>query len=563
MKKQLNGAQILIEALIEQGADTIFGYPGGSVLNIYDALYENRDRIRHIITSHEQGAAHAADGYARSSGRTGVVLATSGPGATNLVTGIATAYMDSVPMVAITGNVPLSLIGRDSFQEIDICGITMPITKHNYIVKDAAELAATVREAFTIASSGRPGPVLIDIPKDITAQVVEYEPAGKFRLRENPSASAGDIETAARMISQSSRPLIFAGGGVVWSNATKELKALSERIDAPVALSFMGLGAIPAEDEANLGMIGMHGTPVSNRACYECDLLITVGARFSDRVSGNRVKFAPSAKIIHIDLDASEHGKNVRVDLPITGGAADTMQRLTEAVGQRSNSEWRQRLSEYKKAHPVPVPPENGCVEPRHLLRALSEMAGKDAIIVTDVGQHQMFTAQHYSFSTPRSFISSGGLGTMGYGLGAAIGAKVANPDRTVILVTGDGSFHMNMNEMAAAVSECLGIVVLVMNNGVLGMVRQWQRLFYKGRYSCTSIERKTDFSLLAQAFGAQGLRMETRTQMRPVIEQAIQAAQNGPVIVDCVIHRDDHVFPIIPPNGEATDIILSEEEAL
>lgn len=360
----MTGAQILIETLIEQGVDTIFGYPGGSVLNIYDALYENKDRIRHVITSHEQGAAHAADGYARSSGKTGVVLATSGPGATNLVTGIATAYMDSVPMVAITGNVAMSLIGRDSFQEIDICGITMPITKHNYIVKDAATLAQTVREAFTIASSGRPGPVLIDIPKDITAQTVPYEPAGKFALRPTPVPNADCIEKAARMISESSRPLIMAGGGVVWGNATDELRAFAERIDSPVVLSAMGLGALPASSELNLGMIGMHGTPVSNRACYECDLLIAIGARFSDRVSGNRTRFAPNAKIIHIDLDVSEHGKNIRVDLPVTGGAAVTMALLTEALPRLEHREWIQHLSAYGQEHPVPVPPKTAASIP-------------------------------------------------------------------------------------------------------------------------------------------------------------------------------------------------------
>lgn len=555
MKK--TGAQILIETLVEQGVEVIFGYPGGTVLNIYDALYEYSNKIRHVLTSHEQGAAHAADGYARSSGKTGVVIATSGPGATNLVTGIAAAYMDSVPVVAITGNVALPLIGRDSFQEIDITGITMPITKHNYIVKDITQLAHVVREAFIIANSGRPGPVLIDIPKDITAQSTEYIPQGKFTIRPTTPPDPEQIREAARMIAAADKPLIYAGGGVLSAQATEELAAFADKINSPVSLSAMGLTALPASYPRNLGMIGMHGSPVSNKASAECDLLIAIGARFSDRVSGDRKRFAPNAKIIHIDIDPSEHKKNVRVDLSIAADAKAALAALIGQTAKKYNDEWNHRLMEYRAQNAMPTSWGENEVNARDVISAIAKQAGEDAIIVTDVGQHQMLTTQYYPFSKPHSLLSSLGLGAMGYGLGAAIGAKVANPDRTVVLITGDGSFHMNMNEMACAVSENLAIVVVVMNNSVLGMVRQWQRLFYGERYSATNINRQTDFGKLAEAFGAKGFSITEKDQISPVLKEAI--ACGGPCIVDCVVSKDDYVFPIIPPNGTSDDIIFCE----
>ena len=526
---ELTGAQILIETLIEQGVDVVFGYPGGSVLNIYDALYEYRRKIKHVLTSHEQGAAHAADGYARTTGKTGICIATSGPGATNLVTGIATAHMDSVPMIAITGNVSSGLIGRDSFQEIDITGITMPVTKHNYMVKDVTQLADTVREAFVIANSGRPGPVLIDIPKDVTSMKTEFIPGKPFQVREAPISPTidEDIENAAKMINESSRPLIFAGGGILISGATDKLKAFADKLNAPVSLSLMGISALPSGDPRNLGMIGMHGTPVSNKADDECDLLIAVGVRFSDRVAGDRKKFVPGAKIIHIDIDPSEQEKNVRSDLSIIGDAKEVLGRLTAAIAPGSCGEWMDGLIRYREETPMPP----GCpeeVNTRDILIELNRLAGDDAIIVTDVGQHQMLTAQYYNFTKPRSLVTSGGLGTMGYGLGAAIGAKTGNPDRRVILVTGDGSFHMNMNEMACAVSENIPIIVLVMNNHVLGMVRQWQRLFYGCRYSSTTINRRTDLVQLAHAFGAHGFTIKSSDEVKPVLKSAL--ALNAPL---------------------------------
>ncbi len=554
---KMTGAQILIETLIEQGVEVIFGFPGGAVLNIYDALYKNRHRIRHVLTSHEQGAAHAADGYARVTGKPGVVFATSGPGATNLVTGIATAYMDSVPMVAITGNVPLDLIGRDSFQEIDIAGITMPITKHNYIVNDVNKLEDIVREAFCIAKSGRPGPVLIDIPKDITAKQAEFKPAGPVPLRQFPRPAAEKIKQAARMIEAAKRPLVYAGGGVVLSGAAGELEAFLERVNAPAALSLMGITALPYDCPKNLGLIGMHGTPVANKATADCDLLITIGARFSDRVAGDRNGFAGGAKIIHIDADASEHGKNVRVDLPILGDAKETLRLLLAEVGQQQHKEWLHTLLEYKVHNPMAQPMDGQKLNIRDVLSEISAVVGEDAIIVTDVGQHQMITAQYYKFKKSGSFLSSGGLGTMGYGMGAAIGAKIAAPDRPVVLVTGDGCFHMNMNELACAVSENLPILIVVMNNGVLGMVRQWQRLFYNGRYANTTLHRRTDFVKVAEALGAAGYTLKRKDRIRPVLQQAF--AQGKPCVVDCVVDKDDSVFPLIPPGGSGKDMIFCD----
>lgn len=549
-----NGAQILVQALLDQGVDTIFGYPGGSVLNIYDALYEKADELRHVLTSHEQGAAHAADGYARSTGKTGVCLATSGPGATNLVTGIATAYMDSIPFVAITGNVASDLIGRDSFQEIDIAGITMPITKHNFIVHDVKDLAYTVRLAFEIANSNRPGPVLIDIPKDITAAKCEYEKLPKFEKRALPAYKKESMEAAIAAIKEAKRPLLYTGGGIISADACEELMEYSKKTQTPICCSAMGLSSVPYDYELYLGMIGMHGTPVSNHASLNADLVIAIGARFSDRVAGNRKKFANAAKIIHIDIDASEISKNVSSDIAVIGDAKDILRHLIDQVEATKHSEWKDKLMQFKEQKDLPTPQEGDQVDPRDFIETLHQMLGEDAIIVTDVGQHQMITAQYYKFSKPRSFVSSCGLGTMGFGMGAAIGAKIAHPNRPVVMITGDGSFHMNMNEMAVAVSEGLPIIVLIFNNSVLGMVRQWQTLFYEKRYSQTNINRATDFVKLAEAFGANGYRIQYRSEIEAVMKAAM--ASQKPCIIDCIIDKDDSVYPIIPPGKAADEII-------
>jgi len=550
----LNGSQILIQSLIDQGVDTIFGYPGGSVLNIYDALYDKKDEIKHVLTSHEQGAAHAADGYARSTGKTGVCLATSGPGATNLVTGIATAYMDSVPLVAITGNVASDFIGRDSFQEVDIAGITMPITKHNFIVHDVKELASTVQLAFEIANSNRPGPVLIDIPKDITAAVCEYEKMPRFEKRPVSAPSQEQLDQALAAIKRAKRPLIYAGGGVISANACEELLVYSKKTQTPICCSAMGLSSVPYDYELYLGMIGMHGTPVANYATLNADLVIAIGARFSDRVAGNRKKFAKDAQIIHIDIDASEISKNVSCDMALVGDAKQILDCFNKALDDQNHEEWCKTLIDFRTKIGLKKPSEGDKVDPRDFIYTLHKLLGDDAIIVTDVGQHQMITAQYYQYSKPRSFISSCGLGTMGYGMGAAIGVKTAHPDRPVVLITGDGSFHMNMNEMACAVSQNLPLVVLVFNNSVLGMVRQWQTLFYKKRYSETSINRQTDFVKLAEAFGAKGYRIVLRSEIEPVMKEALECGK--PCIIDCIIDPDDSVYPIIPPGKGADDII-------
>lgn len=552
---KMNGSQILIQALIDQGVDTIFGYPGGSVLNIYDALYERSEDIRHIVSSHEQGAAHAADGYARSTGKTGVCLATSGPGATNLVTGIATAYMDSIPLIAITGNVSNDLLGRDSFQEVNIAGITMPITKHNFIVQHVDDLAAIVRKAFVIANSGRKGPVLIDIPKDVTAAVTEYVKLPRYRIRKLPKVDDEIFEQALEEIMKAKRPMIYAGGGVLSSNATKELLKFSKHMDIPISCSMMGLSSVPYDYDLYLGMIGMHGTPVSNYATLNTDLIIAIGARFSDRVAGNREEFGKNAKIIHFDIDASEISKNVATDISIVGDAKYILKKMIQRMPETKHKEWTDTLKDFKTKVGLPTPKEGDGVDPRDLATTLHKIVGEDAIIVTDVGQHQMIMAQYYQFSRPRSFISSCGLGTMGFGMGAAIGTKVANPNRPVVLVTGDGSFHMNMNEMAAAVSENIPIVVLIFNNTVLGMVRQWQTLFYDHRYSNTTIDRKTDYVKLAEAFGAKGFRIHNRYEIEDVMKEAIRS--KVPCIVDCMIDKDDCVYPIIPPGKSGKDIIL------
>ncbi|WP_143404351.1 biosynthetic-type acetolactate synthase large subunit [Merdibacter massiliensis] len=552
---KMNGSQILIQALIDQGVDTIFGYPGGSVLNIYDALYERQNDIRHILTSHEQGAAHAADGYARSTGKTGVCLATSGPGATNLVTGIATAYMDSVPVVAITGNVSNDLLGRDSFQEVNIAGITMPITKHNFIVQHVDDLAATVRKAFIIANSGRKGPVLIDIPKDVTAAVTEYVPLPKYRIRKLPKVDETEFANAMDVIKQAKRPLIYAGGGIISAHAERELLKFSKLMDIPICTSVMGLSSVPYDYDLYLGMVGMHGTPVSNYATLNADLIIAIGARFSDRVAGNREEFGKNAKIIHFDIDASEISKNVHSDISIVGDARYILKHMLAVMPEVKHEEWTKTLKDFKTKLGLPKPKPGDAVDPRDLALSLHKIVGEDAFIVTDVGQHQMIMAQYYQFSRPRSFISSCGLGTMGFGMGAAIGTKIANPNRPVILVTGDGSFHMNMNEMATAVSQKLPIIVLIFNNHVLGMVRQWQTLFYEHRYSQTSIDRKTDYVKLAEAFGGKGFQIKTRQDIEPVMREAL--ACKVPCIIDCWIDKDDCVYPIIPPGKSAKDIIF------
>ncbi|MFV0351154.1 MAG: biosynthetic-type acetolactate synthase large subunit [Oscillospiraceae bacterium] len=551
---KLTGAQILVQSLLEQGVDVLFGYPGGSVINIYDALDEQRDKVRHILVSHEQGASHAADGYARSTGKTGVALATSGPGATNLVTGIATAYLDSVPMVAITGNVTRPLLGRDSFQEVDIVGVTVPVTKHNFFVNDIDQLADTVKKAFVIANSGRPGPVLIDIPKDITIQSAEYVPAGKFEERPLLQPEETALRDAAQLIEESKKPFIYFGGGIVSSNANDALLRLAKKMSAPMASTAMARACVRYDEPLYLGMMGMHGTPVSNYAAAECDLLICVGARFSDRATGDKNKFASHSKIIHIDIDVTELGKNIPTFLDVVGDARLALEALEQCVAQQDHSAWLQEIKQFAIEHPMPKEDDGDIANPQDVLDAIYDVFGEEAIIVTDVGQHQMITAQHYKFTQPRSFLSSCGLGTMGYGMGAANGAKVAHPERPVVLVTGDGCFHMNMNELAVSVTENLPIVVVIMNNGVLGMVRQWQNLFHGQRHSSTTLNRKTDYVKLAEAFGAEGLRIKNAADIKPILQQASQA--NGPVVVDCIIPKDEGAFPIIPPGKTMDDII-------
>ncbi len=556
MKK--TGAQIIVEVLLEQGVDTVFGYPGGSVLNIYDALYEYRDQIRHILTAHEQGAAHAADGYARASGRTGVVFATSGPGATNLVTGIATAYMDSVPVVAITGNVGTDFLGRDSFQEVDITGVTLPVTKHNTIVKRIEDLAPVLREAFRIANTGRKGPVLIDVPKDITAAVTEYEPCPAAQPVPTAPADPVKIAAAAEMLVKSRRPVIYAGGGVISAGASEQLVALAHQFDIPVANSIMGLGSFPQDDPLSLGMIGMHGSLVANRAADECDVLLAVGARFSDRVAGNRRAFAAGAKIIHIDIDPAEMGKNVAVDLPIAGDAAQVLTQLADALPQGEHSAWRAELEEIRKQGEQHLARGglDGFIDPRDVVETVDRLTPEDTQIVTDVGQHQMWAAQYYTYRQPRTLITSGGLGTMGFGLGAAIGAQIANPEKRTVLFSGDGSFHMNLNEITTLASYDVPVVDIVMNNTVLGMVRQWQTAFYGKRYSQTDPHRKTDIKALAEAFGVKGMVVERPEELEGVLKEAL--AHHGPVVIDCRIAPDQSVLPMIPPGGSVGDIMES-----
>lgn len=549
---KISGSQIIIEVLLEQGCDCIFGYPGGQVINIYDALYMNRDRIKHIITAHEQGAAHAADGYARATGKTGVVLATSGPGATNLVTGIATAYLDSIPLVAITGNVPCSLLGRDSFQEVDICGVTLPITKHNFIVKDINDLADTLREAFRIARSGRQGPVLVDVPKDVQIAQTEFENKKPELPFEPPKASEEDLKTAAEMIANSKKPYIYCGGGVISADASREVQEFAELIDAPIGCSMMGVSAIPCSNPRFLGMQGMHGHYASSMAQAEADLVIAIGARFSDRATGNKSIYVRNCSIIHIDVDDAEIDKNITSQMGINGELKSTVSQLNSMIAKQQHPEWHSEIEKLKKKE-AGMTSESDAMTPYDIIEAVNGKMPDDAVIITDVGQHQMWTAQHYKFEKPRTFISSGGLGTMGFGLGAAIGAYTASQKPTV-LFTGDGSFGMNLNELATAVSCNAPVIVVIMNNGVLGMVRQWQTLFFNKHYSNTTLCRQTDFVKLAEAFGALGLRAENVDELSQALDKAIEAKR--PTVIDCKIDADEFVLPMLPPGGSIDDII-------
>ncbi|NKF07800.1 biosynthetic-type acetolactate synthase large subunit [Clostridium gasigenes] len=553
----LTGAEILIKSLIDEGVKTIFGYPGGSVLNIYDELYKYSKEINHILTSHEQGAAHAADGYSRATGRVGVCLATSGPGATNLVTGIATAYMDSVPMVAITGNVPKALLGKDSFQEVDITGITIPITKHNYIVKDVNELQNIIREAFYIAQEGRPGPVLIDIPKDITANKAIYEKLiPKNVEKKEKHITAKSLEEVALLINECNRPFIYAGGGVNIAGASEEVIRFAEKINAPLATTLMSTSAIPCNNRLYTGMIGMHGTKASNVAATKCDLLITLGARFSDRVisSPDHIK---NAKIVQLEVDPAEVNKNVKVDAFIIGDLKVSLERLMPLINNKKNEEWLNNINNLKTIKKLEMP-EEGSLTPKFLFEKLDKFDKGDFIITTEVGQHQMWAAQYFNYKTPRTFISSGGLGTMGFGLGASIGAQMAKKDKRVFNIAGDGSFGMNCNELVTAVKNNLPIIVIIMNNNSLGMVRQWQSLFYEERYSETTLNRSTDFVKLAEAFGAKGLRVSMKENLEEVLKDALNT--NGPVVIDYIIHSDKKVFPMVAPGAPINQIIMEED---
>lgn len=548
---RLTGSEIVIECLKEQGVDTVFGYPGGSILNIYDALYKHQEEIRHILTSHEQGASHAADGYARATGKVGVCLATSGPGATNLVTGIATAYMDSVPMVAITCNVGTSLLGKDSFQEIDITGVTMPITKYNFIVKDVAKLAQVIRRAFAIAQTGRPGPVLVDITKDVTAAEYEYTyeaPSPVERLTDKITEEA--MDRAVEIIRKAQKPFIFVGGGAVIANASDELRAFAKKIQAPVADSLMGKGAYDGTDELYTGMVGMHGTKTSNFGITECDLLIVVGARFSDRVTGNASKFAKNAKILQFDVDPAEINKNIRVDASVIGDVKVILRKLNARLDPMHHDEWVAHIERMKDMYPLRY--DKNLLTGPFVIEQIYEATRGEAVIVTEVGQHQMWAAQYYKYKNPRTLLTSGGLGTMGYGLGASIGAKLGCPDKVVINVAGDGCFRMNMNEIATAARYNIPIIQVVINNHVLGMVRQWQTLFYGKRYSQTVLNDAVDFVKLSEAMGAKAFRVTKKEEFLPRLQEAM--AMNGPCVIDCQINCDDKVFPMVPAGAPIED---------
>ncbi|MCR5517218.1 MAG: biosynthetic-type acetolactate synthase large subunit [Lachnospiraceae bacterium] len=544
---QLTGSEIVIECLKEQGVDTIFGYPGGTILNIYDALYKHQDEIRHVLTSHEQGASHAADGYARATGKVGVCFATSGPGATNLVTGIATAYMDSIPIVAITCNVGVSSLGRDSFQEIDITGVTMPITKHNFIVKDVTKLADTIRKAFAIAKSGRPGPVLIDITKDVTSNTTEYtKETPKPIAKITDTIKTSDIEKVVELINASKKPFVFVGGGAILSGASDELKKFVKKIDAPVTDSLMGKGAFDGTDPHYAGMLGMHGTKAANFGVSRCDLLITVGARFSDRVTGNAKAFATNAKIVQFDIDPAEIDKNVRTTASVIGDVAEILARINPLLTERKNDEWNAEVDALKEKFPLKYDHET--LTGPYVIEKIYEATKGDAIITTDVGQHQMWAAQFYKFSKPRTLLTSGGLGTMGYGLGASIGAKVACPDKPVFNIAGDGCFRMNMQEIATATRYNIPIVQVVLNNHVLGMVRQWQTLFYGQRYSSTVLDDKVDFVKVSEGLGAKAFRVTNKEELDSALSYALEGKE--PVVIECIIDKDDKVFPMVSPGG-------------
>ena len=547
---QLTGSEIVIECLKEQGVDTVFGYPVGAILNVYDELYKHQNEIKHILTSHEQGAAHAADGYARATGKVGVCLATSGPGATNLVTGIATAYMDSIPIVAITCNVGVSLLGKDSFQEIDITGITLPITKHNFIVKDVNNLAATIRKAFAIAKKGRPGPVLIDIPKDVTANKAEYVKEKPVAVEPSQNICETQLDTAVEMIKEAKKPYIFVGGGAILSGASEELYTFAKKVDAPVTDSLMGKGAFPGTDPLYTGMLGMHGTKTSNYGVSECDLLIVIGARFSDRVTGNAQRFAQNAKIIQIDVDVAEMNKNVMISAGVVGDIKVVLDRLNERLEQQDHAEWVTKIQEYKEKYPLVY--HKDVLSGPFVVEEIYRQTKGEAIISTEVGQHQMWAAQFYKYTKPRTFLTSGGLGTMGYGLGAALGAKSGREDKVVVNIAGDGCFRMNMNEIATAVRHNIPVIQVVINNHVLGMVRQWQNLFYGQRYSATVLNDAVDFVKLAEAMGAEGIRATTQEEFKSAFEKAMNLGR--PVVIDCQIDSDDKVWPMVAPGAAISE---------
>lgn len=553
---QLSGAEIVVECLKEQGVDTVFGFPGGTILNLYDALYKHSSEITHILTSHEQGASHAADGYARATGKVGVCMATSGPGATNLVTGIATAYMDSVPIVAITCNVVLPLLGKDTFQEVDIAGVTMPITKHGFIVKDVHILADTIRKAFQIASSGRPGPVLVDITKDVTANLCEYEPVKPEKRKPYCHFTDQDIEKAVKLIKEAKKPYIYLGGGAVISGAFSQVAEFAEKIDAPVCDTLMGKGAFDGHNDLYTGMIGMHGTKTSNLGVSQCDLLIALGARFSDRVVGNPGKFAEKAKVLHIDIDAAEIDKNIKTEASIVGDLKEVLTVLNQKLPQMEHGDWTRHIREMKEKYPLNYNKEG--LSCPFIMEELDRITKGDAIIVTDVGQHQMWAAQYYKYTKPRTFLSSGGLGTMGYGLGACIGAKTGRPDKICVNIAGDGCFRMNMNELATAGRYQIPVIEIVINNHVLGMVRQWQTLFYDHRYSQTVLDDQVDFCMVAKGLGCEAMRVTKKEEVAPALEKAI--AMKKPVLIECIIPEDDKVFPMVPSGAPISEVFDEQD---
>ena len=553
---QLTGAEIVVECLKEQGVDTVFGYPGGTILNVYDALYKHSDEINHILTSHEQGAAHAADGYARATGKVGVCLATSGPGATNLVTGIATAYMDSIPVVAITCNVNLPLLGKDSFQEVDIAGVTMPITKHGYIVKDVTTLADTIRKAFSIAREGRPGPVLVDITKDVTAATCEYEKKIPLPAKSSCKYTKEDIAKVVELMKASKRPYIYVGGGAVISGAAKEVRELSKLLDAPVCDTLMGKGVMDGHEDAYTGRIGMHGTKTSNLGVSKCDLLIALGARFSDRVVGNAAMFASGAKVIHIDIDAAEINKNIRTTASVVGDLKEILGLINKELPQMEHKEWNVHIQELKETYPLNY--DTSKLSGPYIMEEIDRVTKGEAIIVTDVGQHQMWAAQYYKYTEPRTFLSSGGLGTMGYGLGACIGAKMGRPDKVCINIAGDGCFRMNMNELATAGRYQIPIIEVVINNHVLGMVRQWQTLFYGQRYSQTVLNDGVDFCMVAKGLGCEAIRVTKKEEIGEAVLKAIEMKK--PVLIECVIQEDDKVFPMVPAGAPISEVFDAKD---